>query len=240
MANQSESKLVVVTGAVGALGGSLVRFLAGRGYRVLAVARPESSAGLAELGQIAGVIPVGLDVSSERAWTEALPRLASAHGVPSGAVLAAGAYRGGARLFEGSERDKTFRAMLEANLETARVSLQALLGPMVTAKSGSVVLVGSRAGVRPWESEGSAAYAVSKAAVVALTQAAAREVLEDGVRVNAVLPSTLDTPANRKAMPRADASRWVSLESLSGVIEFLLSDAARDVSGALLPVYGQS
>jgi NAD(P)-dependent dehydrogenase (short-subunit alcohol dehydrogenase family) len=142
-------------------------------------------------------------------------------------------------MFEG-DADATFRSMLETNLESARVSLKAVLGPMVTARRGSVVLVGSRAAVRPWESAGATAYAVSKAAVVALVQAAAAEVLDDGVRINAILPSTIDTPANRKAMPTADASRWVSPESLCEVVGFLLSEASRDVSGAALPVFGRT
>jgi NAD(P)-dependent dehydrogenase (short-subunit alcohol dehydrogenase family) len=111
---------------------------------------------------------------------------------------------------------------------------------MVARGRGSVVLVGSRAAVQPWTSTGGAAYAASKAAVVALAQAVAAEVLPHGVRVNAVLPSTLDTPANRAAMPKADPSRWVSLASAAGVVAFLLGDDARDVSGAAVPLYGRA
>jgi NAD(P)-dependent dehydrogenase (short-subunit alcohol dehydrogenase family) len=102
------------------------------------------------------------------------------------------------------------------------------------------VLVGSRAALRPWESAGAAAYAASKAALVALSECVAAEVLAAGVRVNVVLPSTIDTPANRRAMPNADFTRWVAPDSLVEVVLFLLSDAARDVSGAALPVYGKT
>ena len=111
---------------------------------------------------------------------------------------------------------------------------------MVARKHGSVVVVGSRAAVQPSTSAGSAAYAASKAAVVALAQAVAAEVLEHGVRVNAILPSTMDTPANRAAMPKVDPTRWVSLASAAGLVAFLLSDGARDVSGAAIPVYGRA
>ena len=83
-------------------------------------------------------------------------------------------------------------------------------------------------------------YTVAKSAVVALARAIAIEVLDAGVRVNAVLPSTIDTPPNRSAMPDADASRWVKPESIAAVIEFLLGRGARDVSGAVLPVYGRA
>jgi NAD(P)-dependent dehydrogenase (short-subunit alcohol dehydrogenase family) len=99
--------------------------------------------------------------------------------------------------------------------------------------------VGARAAARPETGAGAAAYTASKAAVVALAQAVAAEVLEHGVRVNAVLPSILDTEPNRQAMPGADFRRWVGVESLASVISFLLSDDARDISGAAVPVYGR-
>ena len=150
----------------------------------------------------------------------------------------AGGWQGGKRLYE-DEDDAIWRAMLESNLETARVALQALLPGMVERRRGSIVAVGSRAAARPWESANAAAYAAAKAALVGLIKAAAAEVLNDGVRLNVVHPSTIDTAANRSAMPKADSSKWVSPESLSGVIAFLLSDAARDISGAEIPVYGR-
>ena len=163
----------------------------------------------------------------------------SSGAAPQGAVLAAGGWQGGVE-FHAAESDRIFRAMLDINLETARVALTAILSGMVARQTGSIVLFGSRAVERPWESAGAAAYAAAKSAVVALCRAVAAEVVTSGVRVNAVLPSTIDTPANRRAMPGADPSRWVSPRSLAGVVEFLLSDAARDVSGAALPVYGRS
>jgi NAD(P)-dependent dehydrogenase (short-subunit alcohol dehydrogenase family) len=111
---------------------------------------------------------------------------------------------------------------------------------MVARANGSVVVVGSRAVERPWTSANATAYAATKAGVVAMAQAAAVEVLEHGVRINAILPSTLDTPANRRAMPDADPARWVTTSSVAGVIAFLLSDAARDISGAAIPLYGRA
>jgi NAD(P)-dependent dehydrogenase (short-subunit alcohol dehydrogenase family) len=85
-----------------------------------------------------------------------------------------------------------------------------------------------------------AEYTTSKAAVVALAQTVASEVLEHNVRVNVILPSAMDTAANRASMPNADFSRWVSVASMAEVIAFLLSDAARDISGATIPVYGRA
>lgn len=231
--------VVVVTGAAGALGSSLVRYLAARGRNVVAVDRPGASQRLEEVAREApGVESLELD-STAQTWSPVMERIANERGPLAGAVLVAGGWAGGKRFFEG-DSEATWRKMMDQNLESTRVALDALLPPMVAAKRGSIVLIGSRAAVRPWESRGAAAYAASKAALLALVQAIAAEVLEDGVRINAVLPSTIDTPANRKAMPNADPSKWVSRESLCDVIGFLLSDAARDVSGAALPVYGRA
>lgn len=224
---------VVVTGASGALGSGVVHALAAAGRRVIAVDRDAARAHQA-FGAMQGVRTLAFDIASGSAWTNALGDSEIA-----GAVLVAGAWQGGKRLFEAGA-DAIWSTMMSANLETARVSLQALLPRLVAAKSGSIVAVGSRVAERPWEAAHAAAYAASKAALLALVQASAAEVLADGVRVNAVLPSTIDTPANRAAMPKSDASQWVSIASLSGVIAFLLSDAARDISGAAVPVYGRA
>jgi NAD(P)-dependent dehydrogenase (short-subunit alcohol dehydrogenase family) len=223
---------IVVTGASGALGSGLVRALAASGQRVIAVDRDAARAHR-EFAGVAGCRTLSFDISSGPDWASALGDSEIA-----GAVLVAGTWQGGKRMFEPGA-DATWGALMSANLETARVTLQALLPRLVAAKSGSVVAVGSRVAVRPWEGAHAAAYAASKAALVALVQAVAAEVLADGVRINAVLPSTIDTAANRAAMPKADHSQWVSVESLSAVIAFLLSDASRDISGAALPVYGR-
>ena len=229
---------VIVTGAGGALGSSLVARLVAADRVVVAVGRGVDQARLdAEYGS-GRALAAAFDVTVASAWTTLLATLSQGGHAVTGAVLAAGAYRGGAKLSEQSDASE-WQAMLGANLETVRASLQALLPGMVAAKHGSVVAVGSMASLRPWESAKAAAYAASKAAVLALAQAVAAEVLADGVRVNVVLPSTIDTPANRSSMPKADTSRWVKPESLGDVIAFLLSDAARDVSGAALPVYGR-
>jgi NAD(P)-dependent dehydrogenase (short-subunit alcohol dehydrogenase family) len=173
-------------------------------------------------------------------WQEVVPRAEQVLGAtPELAALVAGTWRGGKALHEEVD-DATWQVLLKANLETVYHGLRALLPGMVARGRGSIVVVGSRAAVAPSTSARSAAYAATKAAVVALAQATAAEVMARGVRVNAVLPSTLDTPANRASMPTADASRWVSLSSAAGVIAFLLGDEARDISGAALPVYGRA
>jgi NAD(P)-dependent dehydrogenase (short-subunit alcohol dehydrogenase family) len=234
--------IAVVTGAGGALGADVARRLCAQGYKVALVDSPRAKDRLEalarELGD--GAVAVTGDLSQAAAWSDVVKRATEVLGAaPSHAALIAGGWRGGKRLFEEAD-DATWDAMQSANVDTVRRALAALLPAMVKAKRGSVVAVGSRAVERPWTSGGAAAYAASKAAVVALTQVVAQEVLADGVRVNAVLPSTMDTPANRASMPDADFSAWVTTASAAGVIAFLLSDDARDVSGAALPVYGRA
>jgi NAD(P)-dependent dehydrogenase (short-subunit alcohol dehydrogenase family) len=233
--------VALVTGAAGALGEKVARTLSGRGDRVVLVDRESARS---RLEQIAATLKdtcvVAGELTDAATWDEAMPRIERELGAPPGlAALIAGAWRGGRSLHEG-EDDETWRAMMNANLETVHRSLARLLPPMVARKHGSVVVVGSKAVEQPWTSAGSAAYATSKSAVVALVRAVAAEVLEHGVRLNAILPSTMDTAANRAAMPKADPNRWVSLASAAGVIAFLLSDGARDISGAAIPVYGRA
>jgi NAD(P)-dependent dehydrogenase (short-subunit alcohol dehydrogenase family) len=229
---------LVVTGASGALGSSLVARLVRPERVVVAVGRSVEQARLDATHGAGRALGAAFDVSVIAEWERVIEQLKTDGHVIRGAVLAAGGWRGGEKLHEQSDAT-TWQAMLNVNFETVRASLQALLPGMVAEQRGSIVAIGSMAAVRPWEQAKSAAYAASKAAMVALAQAVAAEVLADGVRVNVVLPSTIDTPANRASMPQADTSRWVQPDSLADVVTFLLSDAARDISGAALPVYGR-
>jgi NAD(P)-dependent dehydrogenase (short-subunit alcohol dehydrogenase family) len=181
---------------------------------------------------------LGCDVRSASAWAEALREVRTRLGPPTGAALIAGGWSGGKNFHESSEQ--VWSQMVERNLDTTRESLRASVAELVGLGRGSVVVVGARPAVRPWEGRQMAEYTATKAAVLALAQAVATEVLEHGVRVNVVLPSTLDTAANRASMPNADFTRWVAIPSLAKVVAFLLSDDAHDVSGAALPVYGRA
>jgi NAD(P)-dependent dehydrogenase (short-subunit alcohol dehydrogenase family) len=232
--------VVVVTGAAGALGSEVARYLVPRGYRTALMDSARGAERLTALatelgGQAAAIVA---DVASAQAWDEALAHLErDLAAAPTGAVLCAGGWQGGTPLSELAD-DAVWHAMIGANLETAYRSLRALLPGMIKRRKGSIVVIGARPVEQPWTGAGASAYTASKSGLVAMARAVAAEVLPYGVRVNAILPSTLDTPANRRAMPHVDPSRWVSTASAAGVIEFLLSDASRDVSGAQIPVYG--
>lgn len=234
--------VIIVTGAAGALGTEVCRVLSTDHQRVARVDRPETSERLVQQAQSSAPgasLAFPMDVTDANAWAAAIPRIEQELGPITGAVFTAGGWQGGAP-FHDPDASRVYASMLQANLETARCSLQAVLPRLVTRRDGSIVVIGSRAVERPWESANAAAYAATKAAVVALAQSVAAEVLSQGVRINAVLPSTLDTEANRRAMPKADFTGWVSLSSLARVIRFLLSEDARDISGAAIPVYGRA
>jgi NAD(P)-dependent dehydrogenase (short-subunit alcohol dehydrogenase family) len=235
------SRVIVVTGAAGALGTALCRLLVEKGYGVAGVGLRRHEERLRALEQELGAAFAGvpLEEDSTTAWAAALAIVESRLGPVSGAALIAGGWRGG-RPFHEDRDEGIWRSMLDENLESAQRALHALLPGLVSRGTGSVVVVGSKNVERPWSGAGSAAYTVAKSALVALARAIAAEVLDAGVRVNAVLPSTIDTARNRGGMPGAEASRWVKPESIASVIEFLLSDAARDVSGAVVPVYGRA
>jgi NAD(P)-dependent dehydrogenase (short-subunit alcohol dehydrogenase family) len=238
------SPVAVVTGGGGALGSTVARALVDRGARVALLdverAKDRLAALTAELGPERAIAQTG-DFATADAWKRALEAVKQSFGsAPEQAALVAGGWDGGAPLFDPAMTDDRYEKMMRANVDTVWAALRALLPPMVAARRGSVVVVGSRVVERPWTSAGAAAYAASKSAAVALARAAAEEVLPHGVRINAIMPSTMDTPANRAAMPSVDPATWVTLDSAAGVIAFLLSDGARDVSGAAVPVYGRA
>lgn len=131
-----------------------------------------------------------------------------------------------------------FEQQLRLNLRPTYLVTQAVLPHMLADGGGSIVCVGTRAALQPFA--GAAGYVSSKAAVLAFARAVAVEYREDGVRCNAILPSVIDTPANRKSMPEADHDRWVKPDEIAGVIAHLLSDDAAPTSGALVPVYGRA
>lgn len=233
--------VIVVTGGAGALGSALVRELCAHGNKVAIVDSAHSKDRAHALAEsLAGnAIAVECDVSSESAWKQAILEIEKNLGPARGAAFIAGGWRGGEPVHSATD-DSVWSAMLQSNADTVYRSLRALLPGMVARKSGSIVVIGSRAVERPWTSANASAYAAAKTAAVALAEVVAEEVREFGVRVNAVLPSTIDTAANRKSMPGADPEKWVKPESLAKVIAFLLSDGARDVSGAVIPVYGRA
>jgi NAD(P)-dependent dehydrogenase (short-subunit alcohol dehydrogenase family) len=158
------------------------------------------------------------------------------HGPIDALVHLIGGFAGGTAVVETT--DATWDQMMTVNLRVAFLTLRAVLKPMIAAHGGRIVAIGSRAAVDA--SPNLAAYAVSKAAVVALVKNIAAETKDQGITANVVLPSTIDTTANRKAMPQSDFSRWVAPESIAKLLVYLTSDDSADVSGAVIPIYGRA
>jgi len=231
----------IVTGATGALGAEVARVLAKRGHPVALLDHERHADRLERLaGTLGGATWFAGDVATDATWLAALDRVERKLGArPTRAAIVAGAWGGGRPLHEETD-DETWRAMMLANVETAYRSLRALLPAMVAGRNGSIVVVGSRVVEQPWTGKGAVAYTAAKSTVVAMARATAAEVLQYGVRVNAILPSTMDTPANRAAMPNADPSSWVPLRAAADLIAFLLSDESRHISGVSVPIYGRA
>ncbi len=133
--------------------------------------------------------------------------------------------------------DATFQRMLEMNLNSAFHILRAVIPHMRRAGAGRIIAIGSRAAEEPGAGVG--AYSASKAALVSLMRTVALENKDAGITANVILPGTMDTAANRKAMPGADISQWVQPASVASLIVWLAGDAGKDVTGAAIPVYGR-
>ena len=132
--------------------------------------------------------------------------------------------------------DATFQRMFDINLNSTFYLLRAAIPVMRKTGNGRIVAIGSRAAVEPGAGVG--AYSASKAAMVSLIRTIALENKDAGLTANVILPGTMDTPANRKFMPNSDFSKWVRPAAVASLIAWLVSDAGRDVNGAVIPVYG--
>ena len=226
------NRVFAVTGASGNLGRAVAAALAQAGAIQTLLYRSPSASPFTEDRTLAFS---GLDLTSPDAIGAALDRAVERFGRLDGLVAAAGAYRGGAPVHTQIWADWT--DMLDANLRTAVAACQAAV-PRLSRPGGRIVTVGARGGLAG--GAGSAAYAAAKSGVMRLTESLSAELKDQGVTVNCVLPSVIDTPENRAAMPQANTARWVPPEDIAAVILFLLSDAARSVTGALIPVYGRA
>jgi NAD(P)-dependent dehydrogenase (short-subunit alcohol dehydrogenase family) len=223
------AKVAIVAGAGGALGRATAVALAAGGLTVVAVDRNEHA--LSDLPD--GIRPEVADTTDPAAAKRLLDRIAGEVGPPDVLVNTIGAFRPGDAL---TTTPETLRLMLDVNLGPALWLSQAVAPHMRQQGSGAIVHVAARPGIEP--AGGMAAYSASKAALVHLTRILDIELRPHGIRVNAVAPQLLDTPANRATFPAGVMAHAVAPEAIAGVIAFLVSDAAAPVSGAILPAYG--
>ncbi len=176
------------------------------------------------------------DVTDESAVRQLIDGILAEYGRLDILVNAVGAYAGGMKLWEIDA--SVFETMLTLNLRSGYVLASAVAPAMLKHQRGSIVNIASKAAFD--HAAGAAAYAASKAGALAMVDSLAEDLRGTGVRVNSILPSVIDTEANRSAMPNADFSKWPKPEEIARVILFLCSDDARVIHGAAIPVYGNS
>jgi NAD(P)-dependent dehydrogenase (short-subunit alcohol dehydrogenase family) len=224
-------KVLVVTGADGALGQAVAATLSAYGAKLALI----THGGAAPVTLPAGARHYGgIDLTLEPAARSAMEQVVRDAGRIDGLINVAGGFRF-EKLNEGTI--DSWDTMYKLNLRTAVISCQAALPHLLKSTSGRIVNVGAMAAQKA--AAGMGPYAASKAGVARLTEALADELKDRGITVNAILPSTLDTPKNRVDMPNADFTRWVTLSEAAEVIAFLVSNEASAVTGALIPVAGR-
>jgi NAD(P)-dependent dehydrogenase (short-subunit alcohol dehydrogenase family) len=185
----------------------------------------------------AGLELIEADLSDPEAVRAVVSAAADEQAAPlRGVVNLVGGFAAAGRVHETPIED--FDAQFRLNLRPTYLVTQAALPHLIEQGGGSIVCVGTRAALQPFS--GAAGYIASKAAVIAFAQAVAVEYKNDRVRCNAILPSVIDTPANRASMPNADHDRWVKPAEIAGVIAHLLSSDSSPTSGAAVPVYGRA
>jgi NAD(P)-dependent dehydrogenase (short-subunit alcohol dehydrogenase family) len=225
----------LVTGGTGGLGVAVVTELLAAGWRV--VVPWNSEAGRDRLPAAEGLEPVRADLLDQDSAAAAVTAAAARPDAPLRAVVnLVGGFAMGGRVHETPVAD--FEQQLRLNLRPTYTVCHAALPHLIAAGGGAVVCVSARSALHPFP--GAAGYITGKAAVLALTDALAVEYGRDGIRVNAIMPSVIDTPANRADQPGADYSSWVAPERIARVVRFLCEDGSDVVSGAHIPVYGTS
>lgn len=230
-------RVVLITGATGDFGPYIARAFAETGARLALTARKleQAQALAADLGLGDDrALPAVVDVTQAQSVAAWVAAVLARWGRVDVLVNVAGGYKPGAPVADLLEADLDF--MFNLNARSAFLTCRAVIPPMLAQGRGKIINIGAKAGQLAGRK--STAYAVSKAAVLRLTEALSAEVREHNINVNAVIPSTINTPANRAGQPNADTSQWVAPEDLAAVVLFLASDAARAIHGAEVPVFG--
>ncbi|HUO70149.1 MAG TPA: SDR family NAD(P)-dependent oxidoreductase [Solirubrobacteraceae bacterium] len=225
----------IVTGGTGGLGSAVVQRLLDGGRRVVVPWIVEGE--LERVQPRDGLELIKADLFDREAVHAVVDAAAGERSRPlTGLVNLVGGFAAGGKVHETAIDD--FEKQFRLNLRPTYLMTQAALPHMLEAGDGSIVCVGTRAALQPFP--GAAGYISSKAAVIAFAQAVATEYKHDGVRCNVILPSVIDTPANRASMPNADHERWVKPGEIAGVVAHLLSHDSAPINGAAIPVYGRA
>jgi NAD(P)-dependent dehydrogenase (short-subunit alcohol dehydrogenase family) len=239
MSGRFEAQVVLVAGGTGGLGRAVSLAFLQQGAQVVVTFRVQEEFDV--LKSTAGATGERLegqlvDVTDEAAVRQLIENIVRKHGRLDAMVNAVGGYAGGTKLWE--LETKVFDQMMALNLRSGYALSRAAVRAMLKKGRGAIVNVASKAAFD--HAAGAAAYAASKSAAVALLDSLAADLKGTGIRANTILPSIIDTEANRKAMPNADFAKWPKPEDIARVILFLCSDDAKVIQGAAIPVYGDS
>ena len=237
--HQLAGKVVIVTGSVGNLGLVTAQVLQKAGAKTVLVDR--SNERLHEnypdlINSPDHLMAGGVDLANPDSLATMVQTALAQFGKIDCLVNTVGAWRGGKPAHEMDLGDWDF--LFGVNVRTTLLCCRAVIPQMLRQGRGTIVNVSSRDGLQG--SAGYSAYSASKSAVLRLTESMAAELKTSNINVNCIMPGTIDTPQNRKAIPNADFSKWVAPEAIADVILFLMSDAARAINGAALPVFGKA
>lgn len=225
----------LITGGTGGLGAAVTRAFLDGGWRVVVPLFEEAERERVPPHERLVLEPA--DLFDERSCAAVTDLAAGDEDAPLRAVVnLVGGYAAAGRVHETPVED--YEAQLRLNLRPTYLVCHHAIGHLRAAGGGAIVCVSSRAALRPFS--GAAGYIVAKAAVLAFVDVLAAEYRDDAIRANAILPSVIDTPANRASMPDADHGRWVAPEQIAGVVRLLCEDGTGIVSGAHVPVYGRA
>jgi NAD(P)-dependent dehydrogenase (short-subunit alcohol dehydrogenase family) len=226
-----KGRVVLVTGANGGLGNYVTQAFLDAGATVIGTSRKIQESDFNSPNFTA----VPAEISTQEDARVLVDQVVSRFGTIDVLAHTVGGFAGGQAVAETD--DATFQRMFDLNLNSAFYLLRAALPAMRKTGNGRIIAIGSRAALEPGAGVG--AYSASKAALVSLIRTVALENKDAGLTANVILPGTMDTPANRKAISNADFSKWVQPATVAGLMVWLAGDAAKDVNGAVIPVYGK-
>ena len=224
-----KGRIVLVTGASGGLGTYVTQAFLETGATVIGTSRKIQQSDFTS----AGFTAMPGEISSRAGAQTIVDSMISRFGRLDVLAHTVGGFAGGQSVTDTD--DATFQRMLDLNLNSVFHILRATI-PVLRKSSGRIIAIGSRAAVEPGPGVG--AYSASKAAMLSLVKTVAAENRDAGVTANVILPGTMDTPANRVAMPGADFARWVQPANVASLVVWLASDAGKEITGAAIPVYG--
>lgn len=225
-----KGKIVLVTGANGGLGSHVTKAFLNAGATVIGTSRTIHQSAFSSPDFVAAPGDISDRENAKAIVDQAVGRFGKLHIL----VHTVGGFAGGQPVAETD--DSLFQSMFDVNLNSVFQILRATISVLRRTKNGRIIAIGSRAALEPGAGVG--AYSASKAAMVSLIKTVAVENKDTGLTANVILPGTIDTPANRKAMPNADFSQWVQPANIASLALFLAGDAAQDITGAAIPIYG--